>query len=190
MKGWTANVPIPGVDISHSNFVGLMEFTLMIATPLVLLVANISTDSSGKPVGATSMSTEEIEDAVTFDLINPELIIFLFTESTITNVGAEEYPSPLLVIKTWSRVLKSSNTIVGDTFALGLNVLSEEYVNLLFSIFFSFTVPTVFDIGFTIKSDPLVEFVDFKIGRDLYPNPKDNAFKEFTGPDAEFDVVE
>ena len=65
-------------------------------------------------------------------------------------------------------MLKSFSKIVGDTFALGLNVLSEEYVNLSLKILFSFTDPTEFDLTFTIKSDPKTEFVDFKVGKDLY----------------------
>ena len=64
---------------------------------------------------------------------------------------------------TSSIVLKSFNTIVGDTFALGLNVLSEEYVNLLFKTLYSFKDPIEFDLAFTIKSDPKTEFVDSKL---------------------------
>ena len=89
-----------------------------------------------------------------------------------------------------SIVLKSFNKIVGDTLALGLNVLSEEYVNLSLKILFSFIDPTEFDLAFTIKSDPKTEFVDSKVGKDLYPDPKDKTFSKLTGPDANADVVE
>ena len=74
--------------------------------------------------------------------------------------------------------------------AFGLNVLSEEYVNLLFKILVSFTDPIAFDLAFTIKSDPKSELVDFKTGSSLYPDPKDKTFNELTGPDANAEVVE
>ena len=61
---------------------------------------------------------------------------------------------------------------------------------MLLKISFSLTDPTALDNAFTNKSEPETEFVDFKIGKDLYPDPKDNTFNDFTGPEAELDVVE
>ena len=74
------------------------ESTLIIETPLVLLVANISTVSSGKPAGSDSMSTEDIADPVKFAFNIPESIVFLVIESTMTKIGGFEYPSPLLIM--------------------------------------------------------------------------------------------
>ena len=63
-------------------------------------------------------------------------------------------------------------------------------MNLLLKISLSFTDPIEFDNGFTSRSKPETEFVDFKVGKDLYPDPKDIAFSEFTGPEAKLDDVE
>ena len=90
------------------------------------MVANISTVSSGKPFGSDSTLIEEIADPVKIGFNIPESITFLLTESTSFRVGAVAYPSPPFVTNIWSIVFKFSNTIVGETFALGLSVLSEE----------------------------------------------------------------
>ena len=48
-----------GVDNEHVKIPEFDDSTLIIETPLVLLVANISTVSSGKPFGSDSTSTDE-----------------------------------------------------------------------------------------------------------------------------------
>ena len=93
LNGWTekpdpAVVPIPGVDNVQVNSVNDDDCTFVIAIPLVLSVANISTFSSGSPDGATLMSTEEIADDVKLAFNNPESITFLVTGLTIVNFGA------------------------------------------------------------------------------------------------------
>ena len=47
----------------------LEDSTSIIDTPLVLFVAKTSTVSSGRPVGSTSISIEEIADPVRLTLI-------------------------------------------------------------------------------------------------------------------------
>ena len=117
---------MPGVDIVHVKIPEFEDSTSITDTPLVLLVAKISTDSSGRPTGSTSISIDEIADPVRFKFINPESIISLVEELTNFSNGGVTYPSPLLTIRISLIVLKSFNVIVGDTSASGLNVLSEE----------------------------------------------------------------
>ena len=93
----------------------LDDCTSIIDTPLVLFVAKTSTVSSGRPVGSTSISIEEIADPVKLTFNNPESIISLVVESTNVNSGGDTYPSPPLTINMSSIVLKSFSKIVGDT---------------------------------------------------------------------------
>ena len=110
----------------HVNIPEFEDSTSITDTPLVLLVAKISTDSSGRPTGSTSTSIEDMADPVKFKFINPESIVSLVEELISFNNGGVTYPSPLLMIKISFIVLKSFNSIVGDTLAWGLNVLSGE----------------------------------------------------------------
>ena len=104
----------------------LEDSTSIIDTPLVLFVAKTSTVSSGRPVGSTLISIEEIADPVRLTFNNPESITSLVVEFTNVNNGGDTYPSPPLTINMSSIEPKSFNSIVGDTLASGLNVLSDE----------------------------------------------------------------
>ena len=165
------------------------DWTCWTLIPLVLSLVNNSTDLSGNPFGWVETSTDWIDVPVILTSKVPELMTSLVSELTITIVGALVNPSPTLTTLTLEIVFESLTVINGDISAWGLSVKSGEYTKLSVTLLVWFKFPIVFDNVDTIKSLPLTELVDFKVGNFLYPDPESKIWSSLTAPWAFSDAV-
>ena len=156
--------PKDGVSIEHVNIPVELEITVLIPTPLLLLVVNISIGLSDNPKGLTIISMPFIELPTKFVLKTPLLIFSLVIESTRFTFGDDKYPLPDSLTVTTPMVFEFLIVINGDMNALGFKVLSDEYSNPSLIILIWFVFPIDFDLAITCPPLPSVEEVPTKLG--------------------------